>query len=131
MKKSDITKSYGHKAKLFSILSILATISPLIIYSIIGFVQGEVTQKLTLGLAIIVCLLFTLINIVFKRHIRSTVWILLLGIYMCLNNITILLVVVALTTILDEFVLTPIARKYKSKYNINKEIDKRIPENKE
>ena len=125
MEKSEITKKAQNKARLYRILSIVITVLPLLIYTIIGFVNGEVTQKLALGCSIVISGMLVIVNVIFKKHIRSTIWIMLLGIYMCLNKITTLLLILAITTILDEFVLTPLANKYSNEFKINKEIDKR------
>ena len=125
MEKSEITKKAQNKARLYRILSIVITVLPLLIYTIIGFVNGEVAQKLALGCSIVISGMLVVVNVIFKKHIRSTIWIMLLGIYMCLNKITTLLLILAITTILDEFVLTPLANKYSNEFKINKEIDKR------
>lgn len=123
---SEITKKYKRLAMLYGILSIAVTLLPVVYYVILGFIEGTVQKKLSLGMAIMVALILTIVNIVFKRHIRSTIWIVVLGIYMCLKNILPLLLLVAIGTILDEFILTPLHRKYKQKALINKEIDKRL-----
>ena len=60
-----------------------------------------------------------------KLHLRSAIWLLVLGVYICLQNIQTLLIMVAVCTILDEIVFTPLHKKYKNLYIINKEIDKR------
>ena len=123
--ETEVTKKYKKRAKWLRIISSSLTVLPLIIYSIIGLVQGPVTHKVTLSLTLIVCIVFTLITTIFKHRIRSTIWILLLGIYMCMKNITPLLIIIAISTILDEFVIEPQAKKYKQKYIINNEIDER------
>ena len=123
--QKDITKKYKIKKHIFNCLSIFCTLLPLLIYTIIGFVNGEITQKVTLGLSLFMALIFVAINIIFKKRIRSTIFILMLGIYTCIQKITPLLLILSITTILDEFVFTPLAKKYKNLYTINKEIDKR------
>ena len=125
MAKSDITKKYQRLAILFQALSILVLIAPLAYYTIYGFINGEVTEKLTLGVTFVVACILLVINVLFKYHIRSTIWILVLGIYFCIDSIMPLLLMVAIGTILDEFVLTPLYKSYKNKCTINKEIDKR------
>ena len=44
---------------------------------------------------------------------------------MACNNIIPLLIIVAALTVIDEFVLEPLYKRYREKYVINKEIDKR------
>lgn len=125
MAKSDITKKYQRLSILFQALSILVLVAPLAYYTIYGFINGEVTEKLTLGITFVVACILLVINVLFKYHIRSTIWILVLGIYFCIDSIMPLLLMVAIGTILDEFILTPLYKSYKNKCTINKEIDKR------
>ena len=125
MAKSDITKKYQRLAILFHALSILVLVAPLAYYTIYGFINGEVTEKLTLGITFVIACILLVINVLFKYHIRSTIWILVLGIYFCIDSIMPLLLMVAIGTILDEFILTPLYKSYHNKCTINKEIDKR------
>lgn len=120
-----MTNKYKKIYKLTYMLSILLAITPLIICVILGFKNGSVGSKFTLGICIMLAAILTLVNLLFKYHIRSTIWILLIGIYVSLQKITPLLIVMAVTTIINEFILEPISRAYKQKYIINKEIDKR------
>lgn len=125
MAKSDITKKYQRLSILFQALSILVLVAPLAYYTIYGFINGQVTEKLTLGITFIVASILLVINVLFKYHIRSTIWVLVLGIYFCIDSILPLLLMVAIGTILDEFVLSPLHKMYHNKCTINKEIDKR------
>lgn len=122
---TNITKKYKNIYVFFKIISMLLNIAPILTYIIVGFVQGTIASKVTLGISFIVAILLFLTNIIFKYHIRSTIWILLIGISTCLGNITKLLIIIAICTILDEFVFTPLSKKFKEKYTINKEIDNR------
>ena len=120
-----MTKKYKIKLNICRLLSFTLTVLPVIIYTIMGFMDGTIGEKVSLGICVILALIFVLINIMFKYHIRSTLWVLLIGIYMCIDNIIPLLIIMAATTIIDEFVLVPLINKYKNKYIINKEIDLR------
>ena len=120
-----MTKKYKIKLNICRLLSFTLTVLPVIIYTIMGFMDGTIGEKVSLGICVILALIFVLINIMFKYHIRSTLWVLLIGIYVCIDNIIPLLIIMAATTIIDEFVLVPLISKYKNKYIINKEIDLR------
>ena len=120
-----MTKKYKIKLNICRLLSFTITVLPVIIYTIKGFMDGSIGEKVSLGICVILALMFMLINVMFKYHIRSTLWVLLIGIYVCIDNIIPLLVIMATTTIIDEFVLVPLINKYKNKYIINKEIDLR------
>lgn len=122
-----MTKKYKKRAKILSILSFIVLFVPLIVYVVMAFASGDITvsKKVVLGFSLIFALVLTVINALTKFRIRSTIWIVLLGIYYCLNNILPLLLMIAIGTITDEFILSPLQKKYKRLYEINNEIDKR------
>ena len=125
---STMTKKYKKLSILTFLLSAICSLCPILIYVIKAFVDKDVKEvnKYTLGIMCSVALVITLINIVAKLHLRCIPWILLLGIYLCLRDITTLLVIMAITTIIDELILMPLHKSFKNKYTINKEIDKRL-----
>ena len=112
---------------LFQILSFLVTVAPLIVYAIIGFANGDIhtNKKIFLGFTLIMAFILVLINVLFKFHLRSPLFIIILGIYFALNKILNLLIIISVGTVLDEFIFQPLTKTYKQKYIINKEIDKR------
>ena len=125
---TTITKRYKNLTILTFWLSVLLTICPILIYVARAFLSSEVqsVNKYTLGIMCSVALIVTLINIVAKLRLRCIPWILLLGIYICLKEITSLLAIMAITTIIDEMIVTPLHKSLKNKYIINKEMDKRL-----
>lgn len=122
---SDVTKKYKQLKWTFFALSLLVTFLPVLVYVIKGFIEAETTQKLSLGLTCFIAIALVAVNVLAKIKLRSPIWILILGIYMCIKNILPLLLMVAIGTILDEFIFTPMYKSYKRKTEINKEIDKR------
>lgn len=128
MMTSSITKKYKKCSLITWILSFSCTILPMAIYTIMAFINNEVEKvnKYTLGLMCSLAIIVTLINIIAKLHLRCIPWILLLGIYICLKDITTLLIIMAITTIIDELILMPLHKSFRNKYTINKEIDKRL-----
>ena len=125
---NNVTKKYKIYTILLTILSFILLVVPIVVFSILAFINGEPHEKLTLGCALTVSLILVLINALFKYHIRSTLWIAILGIYYCMDNILPLLLIIAISTILDEFVITPLKKKYKLQYTINNQFDKRTGE---
>ena len=125
---STMTKKYKKLSILTFLLSAMCSLCPILIYVLKAFIDKDVqsVNKYTLGIMCSVALVVTLINIVAKLHLRCIPWILLLGIYVCLRDITALLVIMAITTIIDEMILMPLHKSFKNKYAINKEIDKRL-----
>ena len=125
---STMTHKYKRLSILTFLLSAICSLCPILIYVLKAFIDKDVQEvnKYTLGIMCSVALVVTLINIVSKLHLRCIPWILLLGIYVCLKDITTLLVIMAITTIIDELILMPLHKSFKNKYTINKEIDKRL-----
>lgn len=125
MELNERTKKAKNKYIFFKTLSICLTFLPLMVYVIIAFVNGAPMEKFTMGCMVTLALIFVALNVIMKYNIRSTIWVLILGIYLCLDNITPLLIIMAVSTILDEFIVSKLAVKYKNQFVINKEIDRR------
>lgn len=119
------TKHYKKLRNLFWFLSFLATVLPLLIYIIIGFKNGSIRQVYTLGVCLTTCIIFTAINLIFRHHIKCTIYILLIGLYISVGNLVPLFITMGICTALEEFIFTPIYKSCGNKYTINKEIDKR------
>ena len=127
MKQTKITNKYKILYWIFNILSFVVMFVPIAVYVIKGYIEADLTtEKVGLTCTIMVSIILVSINFLFKYHIRSTLWILLLGVYFCIDNILAMIILIAVGTILDEFVLTPLKKSFKNKYTINKEIDKRL-----
>lgn len=124
--ESEITKKYKTQYMIAKGISIALTVGPLIYYIFAGFSIAEPAKKVILSFTAISAIMLTLVSVVFKLHIRSTIFILMLGIHCCIDNITGLIIIMAAATLLDELLMTPMCKHCKSKYSINKEIDKRI-----
>ena len=122
---TETTKSLHKKYRTWLAVSILLTVLPVLIFTILAFIRGTTGQKVVMGICVTASILFVALNVVLKRKIRCTVWLLLIGIYSCLSSIMPLLFVMAVTVAADEFIAEPLYRQYKQKYIINKEIDAR------
>lgn len=128
MEASKKTKSSKFKYILCKMISFCLTVMPLLIYIVIGLINGDVykSEKIVLGFSCIVALILTIVNVLLKYHLRSPLFILLLGLYYAIDNILPLLLIICVGIVLDELVFTPFTKKYKQLYVINKEIDERL-----
>lgn len=127
MVQSQMTKKNKILYWIFNILSFIILFVPIFVYVIKGYIEADlITEKVGLTCTIMISIILVVINFILKFHIRSTLWILLLGIYFCIDNIFTLIVLIAVGTILDEFLISPLKKSFKNKYTINKEIDKRL-----
>lgn len=122
---SATTQTLKKKTLILHFTSWVLTFAPILIYLCIAMYKSNEITKPALAISITVATLFTFANLLLKYSIRSTVWILLIGIYVALKNITPLLIIIAVCTIIDEFIVHPLYKRYKERYHINKEIDKR------
>ena len=120
-----MTNKYKKLYETFKILSWAVTILPLVVYFVIAFSKAEVVHKLAIGSMLTIVLILTVINVIGKLQLRSPLFLLLICIYIGLRHILTPLVITSCGVVLDEFILTPIYKKYKQLYVINREIDKR------
>ena len=96
---TERTKKCRAKRIFFHIVSILLAYGPILGYLIAGFTVSDNSGKITLTICSIVGIVIALINLLAKYHIRSTIWIILLGIYMVMKDIQMLIIITAITTI--------------------------------
>lgn len=129
MKKTTLTKPTKHYRTLknvFSIFSIACFALTPIYFTIQALIQGTLAvEKIALVSTVLVVLILSAVSVVNKVALRSRMWILLIGLWMCLDNFITPLLFIAITQILDELVFSPLKAKYKHLYVINREIDKR------
>lgn len=125
-KLTETTEKYKKRYYILTAASWILTLGPLAGYVIYALVIGGTLQKAALVSSVFAAGVLTVVSILFKKHIRSTVFILLLGIYMAIQKITVLLIIMSIATVLDEFVIMPLQKRSREKYTINKEIDGRI-----
>lgn len=121
-----MTAKYKKKALLFFLLSVACLFGPILFFFIRAFIVGDTAHKLTLGLTFTAALIMGAINIVMKSHLRSVIWVLLIGVFCVLRNYLSIIIVFAVTTFLEELIFHPLFRYYRDKAKINAEIDKRI-----
>lgn len=102
-------------------------ICPIGYFTVNAFIAGEVVEKVSLGALATVAVIMVAINALMKLHLRSPLWLLLIGIYIAVDYIMPVLICVAIGTILDEILFTPLRKHFHNKAVINAEIDKRLP----
>ena len=116
-KKSDYSKNLRAKVICLRVIDYLLLFFPIIFYFVVALFQdGLIIKKITLISTFAIALILTLFNIVAKKHLRSVIWIMIIGIYVCIDNILPLILFIAVTSILDEFLFTPLITRYHTKY---------------
>lgn len=122
-----MTKKYRILYWLFFILSLLANVGPLAYYTIDAAINSDLTyEKLTLTTTVILVLIMSIVCLINKTVLRSRIWIILIGLYVCLDFMLTPLMIIACCQIADELVLTPLKKNFREKLIINKQFDKRM-----
>lgn len=121
------TKKAFILAIVFTILSFLLTIGPALYYTVSALITSTlIVQQAALLGTVFIALIGSLICLISKTFtFRSRIWIFLLVLYFCITNFTTMIIIFAATQIVDELIFAPIARHYRNKFTINKQIDKR------
>lgn len=123
---STRTRNFRRTYIIFGIISLLLNICPLAVYTIKAACESNlVREKVTLTMTVFIVLILTIVSLINKVTLRSRLWIVLLGIYVCLDNILTPLILIACCQVLDELIIRPLVKSSKNKLVINKQIDKR------
>ena len=61
-----------------------------------------------------------------KIHLRSTIYILMIGLWVALDKLLPFIITIGICTILDELIFTPLYKRYREDYHTNKQLDKRL-----
>lgn len=124
---SERTIKFRRLTALFTIVSLLLNIAPLAFYTIKALIDADLThEKVALSMTVFIVLIMTVVSIANKIVLKSRIWIIMLGIYICLDTVLTPLIIIAVCQIVDELLITPLKKNFKSKKIINKEMDKRL-----
>ena len=126
--KSNITKRYRNLKNIFGFFSFVCVIGPLVTFISMGLMQGEGQEKLCLTLTSVASIILALLGLMRKVHLRSTVYIAMIGLWIALDNIVPFIITLGLCTIFDELLFSPLYKRFKEDYHTNKQIDKRYKE---
>lgn len=135
MKKpmSDITRKYKKALIWLHIFSVALLFGPMLYYlgaagvamMAAGTTTATVAKVSLFSSALITTGILTLIGIMRKYTFRSSIWLLLIAIYVILGEVMWAVVLIGSCQLLDELFISPLIKKYTNLYTINKEIDKR------
>lgn len=121
-----MTSKYKKIWLISAFLSLLVNVFPVLWFFIEGMVQGHTTtQKVGLSVSLMIVIILTCYNLITKVAMRCRIWLIMVGLYLALNNFLTALIIITACQCLDELVLAPIAKHYHNLYTVNKEIDKR------
>jgi hypothetical protein len=109
-------------------ISILLLTLPIGIYVGLALFSGGVLvyQKLALVGSVFVAMLVSTFNLIRHSGLKSPLWIVILGLYFAISqHLLPLMLALALTSIIQDFVVEPMLKKYKIKLEASKAIDDR------
>lgn len=131
MTHSNRTKQCKHRKNVFSFLHFLCMFGPLLYFIPYGYITGEVVEKITLSFtliaAVILCVISIVISATHRAGIHRTImWLLIIGVLFCLQQVKPFIWIMAITSIVDELIFVRARDHYKAALISNKEIDRRM-----
>lgn len=125
---SKYTKEARFKLWLFRILDWICLGLPIIIYVIVALAgDGLVAQKVAVVATTMVAIILTVFNIIAQKRLRCPIWIILIGLFIAIKQYLLpLIIILAITSILDDLVFTPLISYYRTKLISNKAMDERL-----
>lgn len=122
-----MTKKYRSTYLALVIVSVILNLFPVAFYVVKAFIESSATyQKVALSSTIFISLILTCVSLLTKVNIRSVIWILFIGLYVCLDSIINMIMFIAIFQVADELAITPLKKMVKNKWIIHKELDKRL-----
>ena len=131
MAQSNYTKKCKTLLWFYRILDWICLFAPLIIYVFIALCNGGVAAvgKVAVVGSVIIAGVLTAVNVIAQKRLRCPIWILLLGLYVAIKEWLLpLVLILAITSVLDDLVFTPLIHKYYTKYQASVVVDERQAE---
>lgn len=128
MAASEFTKSCCRKLWLFRILDFICLATPLIVYIVIALCNDgiKIGYKVAVISTLLIALILTVFNMIAQKRLRCPIWIVLIGLYVAIRNWLLpLVIILAVVSILDDLVFTPLIHYYYTKTVASKTIDDR------
>lgn len=120
------TKKIGVAAIVLSACSFALNVGPVAIYSIIALKSNNSDAEKCILLSMLsISVILSLVCLLNKYTLRSKNWLILLGLYVCMDKVLGCVLILAITQVFEELAISPLKNHFKRKYQINKEIDKR------
>lgn len=125
---SKITKKSYLGLWVLRIIDVIILIGPLATYLVLvlcGKLPVRTHGEFVVLGASAIGLILVIANVVFQKHLRSPIWIVFLGFAYALDKLLPLVITIAICSILDEFVVTPLIKYQRQKWVSNRAYDER------
>lgn len=127
---SKRTKQCQFWAVFFGILHFVALFGPLLFFGIQAFIAAETVSKVVLGLTAVTGIIISLLSLIITTAAnglqRTAFWAIIIGIMTCLTDIKTFIWIIAIVSVADEVIFTPLWKRNSTLYDTNREIDLRF-----
>lgn len=125
--QSDYTKKAKLELLAFRVMDFLVLCLPLIVAFFSVLANGSVTTTKKVGLVGMVAIagIITLVNIIGQKHLRSPIWIAMVGFTIAVSHAVLLVILCAVSSVADEFIFAPLISRQKARVAASKVYDER------
>lgn len=127
-KSSAYTKKCRRNLWIFRIIDFICLFAPLVVYIFVALLDDGVVdiRKVTLTGTIVIALILTTMNVIAQKRLRCPIWIILIGLYVAIGEYLMpLIIILAVTSILDDLVFSPLIDTWKTRATASDVYDKR------
>lgn len=120
------TKSLRRQLWLFRILDMICLLAPVLIYIGIALSSDgiQTVQKVAVVSTTLIAIILTVFNVIAQKRLRCPIWIILIGLFVAIKEMLLpLIIILAITSVLDDLVFTPLIGHYKTALIASKEVD--------
>lgn len=128
---SEYTKKCRRQLWLYRIIDALLLLAPLIGYFGFAISSGQVTTagKVTLVSTVAIALVLVVFNVIAQKRLRCPIWIVLIGFFVAIRDWLLpLVILLAVVSVVDDLILTPLISYYRTKLIASKTMDDREAE---
>lgn len=117
--KTQRWKNFRKAVIITNIIHVLVSLAPIITIFIAGLCDGElgIKSKFCLGICTVAAIILLVFEVAKKIKFRTIFWLIMLGLCICVNNIFAFVIVFLSCSSVDEFIILPINKAMKTKFN--------------
>lgn len=124
------TKQCKNLHIIFSILHFICLFGPFLYFIPQAYIIGERVQKIALSSTLIISIILAALSVLTTAKTRgglakSIMWLIIIGIALCLKEVTTMIYIMAILAIIDELFIVKMKDRYLDAYRSNREIDRR------
>jgi len=128
MASSNFTKRCRRRLWLFRLIDWVCLFLPLLVYVVIALSKDgiKVASKVAVISTLLIALILTVFNVIAQKKLRCPIWIILIGLFIAIRDYLMpLIIILAITSVLDDLVFTPIIHYYYTKTIASHTIDQK------